>query len=78
KDSLDSFRAPEMGLNGTKADKEIASMPSKDAASWDDMIPLSCQKASDRPYRPRFRRPPGIIYKTGVLGKPTAGGTTCE
>ncbi|KAI4192980.1 MAG: hypothetical protein LQ350_008517 [Teloschistes chrysophthalmus] len=27
KDSLDSFRAPEMGLNGTKADKEIANSP---------------------------------------------------
>ena len=79
KDSLDSFRAPEMSLNGTMADNEIASMPSKDAvASWDDMIPLSCQKASDRPHRPRFRHPPGIICKTGVLGKPTAGKTTCE
>ena len=79
KDSLDSFRAPEMSLNGTKADKEVASMPSKDAvASWDDMIPFSCQKASDRPHHPRFRHPPGIICKTGVLSKSTAGGTTCE
>ena len=79
KDSLDSFRAPEMGLNSTKADKEIASMYNKHAViSWDDRIPLSCQKASDRPYRPRLRHPPGIICKTGVLGKPTAGRTTCE
>ncbi|KAL8696508.1 MAG: hypothetical protein Q9201_007626 [Fulgogasparrea decipioides] len=79
KDSLDSFRVPEMGLNGTKATKEIASMPSEDAvASWDDMIPLSCQKASDRPHRPPFYHPPGIICKTGVLNKPTAGAPTCE
>ena len=79
KNSRNSFQTPEMGLNSTKADKEIASMPSKDAvASWDDMIPLSCQKASDRLYHPHFRYPPGIIYKTGVLGKPTAGETTCE
>ena len=78
KDSLDSFRAPEMGLNGT-ADKGIASIPSEHAVTnWDDMIPLSCQKASDRPHRPHFRPPPGIICETGVLGKPTAGETTCE
>ncbi|KAL8635599.1 MAG: hypothetical protein Q9228_006926 [Teloschistes exilis] len=56
KDSLDSFRAPKKGLNGTKADKEIASMP-----------PVIARVA-----------PPGIICETGVLGKPTAGGTTCE
>lgn len=79
KDSLDSFRASEISLNGTKADKEIANMLSKDAvASWDDMIPLSYQEASDRPHRPRFCHPPEIICKTGVLGKPTAGETTCE
>ncbi|KAL9580022.1 MAG: hypothetical protein Q9212_004739 [Teloschistes hypoglaucus] len=79
KDSLDSFRVPEIGLNGTKADREMASMPSKHAVtSWDDMIPLSCQKASDRPHRPHSRHHPGIIYETGVLGKPTAGETTCN
>lgn len=77
--SLDWFRVPEMGLNGTKADREMASMLSEDAvASWDDMVLLSCQKASDRPNRPRFRHPPGIICETGVLGKPTAGESTCE
>ena len=78
-DSLDSFRVPEIGLNGTKADREMASMPSKHAVtSWDDIIPLSYQKARDRPHRPHFRHPPGIICETGVLGKPTAGETTCE
>ncbi|KAL9628380.1 MAG: hypothetical protein Q9164_007299, partial [Protoblastenia rupestris] len=71
KDSLDSFRAREMSLNGTKADKEMASILSKDAvASWDDMIPLSYQRASDRPHRPRFGHPLGIICKTGVLDNP--------
>ncbi|KAI4157058.1 MAG: hypothetical protein LQ342_008543 [Letrouitia transgressa] len=41
--SLDWFRVPEMGLNGTKADREMASMLSEDAvASWDDMVLLSC------------------------------------
>ena len=79
KDFLDSFRVPEIGLNGNKADKEIASMPREYAVtSWDDMIPLSCQEASNRPHPPRFRYPPGIICKTGVLGKPTAVETTCE
>ena len=79
KDSLNSFRVPKIALNGTKADREMASMPSEHAVtSWDDMIPLSCQKASDRPHRPHFRHLPGIICETGVLGKPTAGETTCE
>ncbi|KAI4192512.1 MAG: hypothetical protein LQ350_008634 [Teloschistes chrysophthalmus] len=32
-----------MGLNGTKANREIASTPSEHAVTgWDDMIPLSC------------------------------------
>ena len=66
-------------LNGSKADRELASIPNdRVVTSWDDMIPLSCQRASDRPHRPHFRHPPGIICKTGVLGKPTAGQTTCE
>ena len=79
KDSLDSFRATGLGLNDTKADRKITSMLSeRNNTSWDDMIPLSCQGASDRLHRPRFRYPPGTTCKTGVLGKPTAGKTACE
>ena len=79
KDFLDSFRAPGLSLNDTKANREIANMPSeRDNTSWDDMIPLSCQRASDRPHRPRFRYPPGTICKSGVLGKPTAGKTAWD
>ncbi|KAL8626088.1 hypothetical protein Q9189_008232, partial [Teloschistes chrysophthalmus] len=66
KNFLNSFRAPEIGLNGTKANKEIVSTPSEHTvAGWDDMIPLSCQKAHDRPHRPRFHHPPGTICKIG-------------
>ncbi|KAI4193559.1 MAG: hypothetical protein LQ350_008259 [Teloschistes chrysophthalmus] len=79
KDSLDSFRAQEMGHNSTKGNEEIASMAGEHAVTgWDDMIPLSCQKASNPPHRPGFRQPPGIICKTGVLGKPTARETICD
>ncbi|KAI4192966.1 MAG: hypothetical protein LQ350_008522 [Teloschistes chrysophthalmus] len=58
KDSLNSFSVPEIGLNGTTADREMASMPDEHAViSWDDMNPLSYQKPSDRPHRPYFRDP---------------------
>ena len=74
KDSLDSFHAPEMGLNGTQADQEIASIPNEGAnTSWDNMIPLSCRRASERTYRPCFQPPPGTFCKTSVLERPAAG-----
>lgn len=79
KDSFDSSSAPRLGLKCKKVDREVAGMPSGRAnSSWDDKIPLSCQKANDRPNRPRLRYPPGTICKIGVLGKPTAGETTGE
>ena len=79
KDSLDSFRAPGLGLNDSKADRKTANMPSERVnTSWDDMVPLSCQSAGDRLHRPRFRYPPGATCQIGALGKPTAGKTACE
>lgn len=77
KDSLDSFRAPGLGLNDSKADKKTANIPSERVnTNWDDMIPLSCQSVGDRLHR--FRYPPGATCKAGALGKPTAGKTVCE
>ncbi|KAL8831579.1 MAG: hypothetical protein Q9191_000788 [Dirinaria sp. TL-2023a] len=79
KDSLDSFRAPEIDINGVKADKEMASISNQHGVpSWDDIIPLCCQNPSDRPHHPRFHQPPEIICKTGVLSKPATGETTCD
>ena len=58
KDSLDSFRTPGLSLNGAKANRKIASMPSeRDNTSWDNMIPLSCQSASDRLHSPPLPLP---------------------
>ena len=66
KDSFDSFRAPGLGLNDSKAVRKTANMPSERVnTSWDDMIPFSCQSAGDRLYRPRFRYPLGATCKTG-------------
>ena len=79
KDSLDPLRAPGLGLNGSQADRETASMSSERAVtSWDDMIPLFCQKGSGRLRRPGFRHPPGTLCTTGILSKPTAGETAHE
>ena len=79
KDSFDSFRTPVLGLNDNIADRKIASMPSSHVVtSWDDMIPLSYQSDSDRLHRPRFRYPPGIICKNGILGESVEGKTVCE
>ena len=75
-ESLESFRAPGVCLNSTKVDRKIASTPSERAVtSWDEMIPLLCQKGDDRP---RFRHPPGTPCEPGILGKPTAGESACE
>ena len=79
KDPLDSFQAPGLGLNNSKVDQKIGNMSSDHiVTNWDNMIPLSCQSASDRPHRPCFHYPPGTICKPDVLGKPTAGKTACE
>lgn len=48
----------------TKADRKFASTPSDRAVKGDDC--------------PHLRHPPGTPYKSGILGKPTVGETTCE
>lgn len=50
--------------NSTKADRLFAGTPSDLAVGGDDC--------------PRFRHPPGMPYKSGILGKPTVGETICE
>ncbi|KAL9128124.1 MAG: hypothetical protein Q9217_003145 [Psora testacea] len=51
-------------------------MPSERAVtSWDDMIPLSCQKDGNLLHRPGFRAPSRTLSKPSVLGVPTAGKT---